>query len=192
MLTAAFFSYSVYQKYVKPFDPIIQTAKTQKSLQIGSRLYTNPVGFALTLHDGTTMSNWIKVEDWNFLVGLDTNIFVNKEKKNQPFSFYLLGHETDDDPQNVHKIMEDITQALSSYDSSEGKIEIKQAQPIDVGSNTIGEILTADIYPLDQTPPLTFSLVMATKGYNTYFLVGVGNLGNEKVLDTVSSFVITK
>ncbi|MBQ8844235.1 MAG: hypothetical protein IJ016_05615 [Elusimicrobiaceae bacterium] len=192
VLAAGIFSYAMYRQFVKPFDPIVQTVKTQTTLVDGHRLYTNPLGFAVTLHDGTTLSNWLTVDDWSFLIGVDTNMFVNKKDPNQPFSLYLLGHEVDDEPSNAHYLMSEISQGLAQSNSSKGRIEIEQVVPVNVGTDAEGELMKLTAYPYDHSTPITFSLVIATKGHDTYFLAGLGNAGNDKILDTVSSFVITK
>lgn len=193
VLAAGIFSFVIYKKFVKPFDPIVQTVKAQKTLVEGHKLYTNPLGFALTLHDGTTMSNWLQIEDWSFLVGVDTNMFLNKNNPSQPFSLYLLGHDVDDEPENAQQIMAEVVQSLTQTNSPKGRIVVDQVQPVNAGEYATGELLTASIHPYDPNiPPLTFSLVVATKGYETFFIAGLGNAGNDKVLDTVSSFTITK
>jgi len=192
VLAVGIFSYGIYKQYVKPFDPIVETVKAQKTLQEGHKLYTNPQGFAITLYDGTTMSNWIHIDDWNFLVGVDTNMFINKNNSKQPISLYLLGHETDDDPENAHQIMAKVVEGIKQSNSPKASIVLNQVQPIEVGADAAAEMLNATIYPHNSNIPLDFSLVIATKGYDTYFLAGMGNFGNEKILDTVSSFAITQ
>ena len=192
ILAAGIFSYAMYKQFVKPFDPIVQTVKKQTTLVDGHRLYTNPLGFAVTLYDGTTLSNWLTVDDWSFLVGVDTNMFVNKKDPNQPFSLYLLGHEADEEPSNAHDLMKEISQGVAQSNSSKGRIEIEQVIPVNVGQNAEGELMKLTVFPYDQSTPIAFSLLIATKGPDTYFLAGLGNAGNDKILDTVSSFVITK
>ena len=192
ILAAGIFSYAMYKQFVKPFDPIVQTVKKQTSLVDGHRLYTNPLGFAVTLYDGTTLSNWLTVDDWSFLVGVDTNMFVNKKDPNQPFSLYLLGHEADEEPSNAHDLMKEISQGVAQSNSSKGRIEIEQVIPVNVGQDAEGELMKLTVFPYDQSTPIAFSLLIATKGPDTYFLAGLGNAGNDKILDTVSSFVITK
>lgn len=193
VLGAGIFSYRLYQQFVKPFDPIVQAAKTQKTLQTGSKLYTNPLGFSMTLHDGTVMSDWIHIEDWSFLVGLDSNMFLTPNDSTANFALYALGHETDDEPESAHRLMQEVAQAIGQAHSPKGRIEIDQILPVEMGNDAEADLLQASIYPYQpSTPPLAFSLLIVTKGHDTFFLGGLGNQNNESIHATISSFTLAQ
>ena len=73
-------TYTVYQRFTKPFAPIIQAAKNIVQPITGTNTYTDSrYGFSLTLYDGMTLGDWIALKnqhDMDLLAGLDVNIFA--------------------------------------------------------------------------------------------------------------------
>lgn len=63
-------------KIIKPFTPITQSIQENPAPVYGPSVFTDPkYGFSLTVFDGMTFSDWMKFDDVNVKLGIDTNIF---------------------------------------------------------------------------------------------------------------------
>ncbi len=172
--------YSTYTHYVKPFSPIMQ-AINQKTLVTGSRTYTDPQdGFTLTLQNGTTLSDWISstaLGNIRLLVGIDTNAFIQANKKNtDDLAVLLVIRQEKKYKENAITILEQFANQVKDNNSPSARIEITgQPQTRFLAENTDAAQLSGIIYSpnIPQGMPATLLLVSAQD--ITYFIVGFGN-----------------
>lgn len=77
-----------YHKVMAPFQPIITSVKNNPQLVFGERTYQDAVyPFEMTVFDGMEYSDWIAMLNMHLKIGIDTNVF--KEKDNEDSSFLM-------------------------------------------------------------------------------------------------------
>lgn len=176
--------------FVRPFNPIIEAARTQTAPVYGRRPYTDArYGFGLTLYNGTVMSEWIDWNNFSLLAGVDTNALLRNKagQSGGPFAMFALLREVKDEDADAEKIMNDIVRQISQA-QFQGRVETEEPAPDFIGGGAQAYFVSGTFYNSSVPEGMPFSLLVAAQGKTVYYVVGFGHTPDGEVTDTVRSF----
>lgn len=119
-------------KYITPIMPVVEKTIQKTDITTGIHPYTSPqYGFTLNLFGGTEMTDWINLDDENYLqFGFDTNIgaIVKKSKTNPtpnaivPISGFLVYAQKGEPLANVNQYLQEQTDEWTSIQNPQVRI----------------------------------------------------------------------
>lgn len=186
MVAGVLASYKAVQRFVTPLSPIITAVQTQKQPVYGQKIYTDPTHhFQLIQFNGTVFSDWLDFDKASLLFGVDTNGLLKTNKQENNFVGFLIIRTLEEKATSAAEHMNEVLA------QSEGEqIKIQQGPfPVDIGPNATASFVYAQITsPRRPNEPLPGALLIAARGQEVFYVVGVSAQPNEEVINTLQSF----
>ncbi|MBR3632122.1 MAG: hypothetical protein IKN49_03550 [Elusimicrobiaceae bacterium] len=183
--------YRVYQRVTKPFQPIIQTVRSQQHPIYGQRLYIDPqYGFSITTYNGMVFSQWIKLGDIEALAGIDTNIFLKQmpAKEKTLTSIFLLRKAVPAGTQPDQLMAQILPQVVNASSSNAQFQPSGEPTLIPLGEDHIASFLTGVIYtPELQNNSMQTALLITVQQDVAYYLIGISTQTDNMLWNSLQS-----
>ncbi len=187
--------YYTTKKWLSPFTPILEAVSSRSEPVFGEHTYTDPkYGFSITLYNGTVFSDWIPWEDNQLLLGIDTNILVDKKanpaaSSSLPITLYaIVRSEFEED---IPLTAEEALTAIMSYSSQmdfDGEVVWDMSTVVSAGPNATVAQAEGLIYNSSYPQGIPFVYQNVIQGNVLYHIVGGSVPEQEEVYKTVNSF----
>ncbi len=195
VLALAWAVWHTTRTFLRPFAPITAAAQEATPLQHGSRVYHDPkFGFELDLQEGMTMGNWLEWRGITALPGFDVNAMKDKENAQKDKAFSLIGilYQTLPQPAQAQEIALEIADELEDFSDPRVQVELTgpvlDMPPFSDDEETSGAVLTAELILPQSQAPIPATLLVATRGQEVFYVLGVGIDDQDRAEQTVLSF----
>ncbi len=183
--------YRVYQRVTKPFQPIIQTIRSQQHPIYGQRLYIDPqYGFSITTYDGMVFSHWITLGDIEALAGIDTNVFLKQipTQEKTLTSIFLLRKAVPTDTQ-PDQLMAQVLPQITNVSSPNAQLQLSgEPTLIPLGQDHTASLLTGVIYtPELPNNGLQTALLITVEQDIAYYVIGFSTESDNTLWNTLQS-----
>lgn len=168
--------------YVRPFQPLIESAKNKTSVTTGVRSYTDPVyRFTLNTFGGTEFSEWVNMDDVNLKIGFDTNIIpLSKTATNKddiPFSALAVIRVSDDDKMDPKYVYNTVLTALRQYaNAGDSRGQLSLSEPTyNIPAGVNGSMYVAGVFTPNSSQtskPIHLALLVAPEEYEAFYVIG--------------------
>lgn len=176
---------SAFNRFVQPFSPIIDAVSAQQPLY-GERTYTAPNGaFSLTLYDGLVPSDWIRLNNLDILVGIDTNALISSDEQQQLDGFVVIKQAKDSD-RTPAQLLDELAATILQSEAGDN-VDLDPVLPFNAGGNSSAAIMNGTIYSDADEKNFPLVILAAQEGNDVYFLIGAGKYQRGGI-DAVQSF----
>lgn len=181
-------AHNAYTRFIRPVTPIIEAAQTRTAPVYGQQTYTDPrYGFTLTLYNGTVTGDWMDFSPVSVLLAFDVNGLT--VKNSQDFAGFAVAREVKDKNADAHQIMAELVPQLRQARSARGELTVL-AEPAaaDAGAGATASFLPVMLRTEGTEQGIPAFLLIAARGHEVYYLIGLGNTSDNEVVKTLQSF----
>ena len=177
---------SAFNRLVKPFTPIMEAMSSSEPVY-GQQTYTSPDNaFSLTLYDGMVPSDWIRLNELEVLVGLDTNALKAKNVSKNLLDGFVLIKQTKPEDRTPEQLLEDLSAAILQSEAGD-EMDLEAVTPFDAGANSAAAIVHGTVYSDSSDQIIPTAILIAKKADKTYYVIG-GGINERGGVATVQSF----
>lgn len=181
------------QRFIKPFDGLIQAGKAKTTVTDNTRIYNDPqYRFSITTYGDTQFSDWMNLEGMSLLAGFDLNTIALMKQKTKtddlPLNFTLIFRQHLNEPAAPQKIYAETIAYLEQINQS-GTNELSFSEPVfDVPAGPNNAMYAEGTITSNNGLMFHLYLLNAAEGNENYIVLAVVN-GNQTYLNRAARSV---